>query len=323
MGRRGFLVRVLARNAASLQRVRADIGAAGVYGRVSAGPAAPKRLPYADNLVNLIVVADLPDLLARGLPLAEIFRVLTPNGVALLDVGDAERKSIGAKLAAVGIESFKTVALDGGAWVRAVKPRPAEMGEWPYFSHGPDGNFVSKDLLVGPARSLRWRDAVWAKHTVNIFTGWVSAGGRMFHCVRRLAGHGHRVRYVLVARDAYNGLPIWERPVSWPIGGKYGDRNVVATADRLYLPLEPKGPIVALDAATGRTVQTYTHSIRPDQIMLADGKMLMSNWRQSRAIDLASGEKLWDNATVGGSMALADGQLLFGNAYRNRLVSLD
>jgi len=73
----GFLVQSLDTNAASVEAARKYIQSLGLYGPVSVEQRDGKRLPYADNLVNLIVVDDLGQV-----PMAEVLRVLVPNGVA-------------------------------------------------------------------------------------------------------------------------------------------------------------------------------------------------------------------------------------------------
>jgi len=168
---------------------------------------------------------------------------------------------------------------------------------------------------------------MYSRHGVDVFRAWVSAGGRMFYCRRKLLPDGYRVRMFLVARDAYNGQLLWQKPVKWMIGSKYGDRNVVATKDRLYLPLEPKGPIVALDAATGELLQTYKGTGRPDYLMLLNGKLIMGNWRSIWAIDVKSGKELWKLPKIGGPFVFAEGQLLLGAVYAppgsRKIVSLN
>ena len=317
-----FVVHALSAEPASVEKARGQIRSLGLYGRVSAGRAALAKLPYADHLVNLLVVDDLPRAMGDGLSLPEVRRVLAPRGVALLGGGALPAEALRDRLAKAGLQAPEIIRR-GRLWARWVKPRPAEMGDWPCFDYGPEGNPVSGDLLVGPATSLRWRDAVWSRHTVSLLTGWVTANGRMFHCRRKLLSDGHRVRYTLEARDAHNGLPLWSRPMAGPLGGTYGDRNVLAAGDRLYLPLKRRGPLAALDAATGKTLQTYAGTAGADCVVLAGGRLFGSSWRQSWAIDPASGRKLWANPKVGGPMVFAEGQLLFGSAYPRKLTSLD
>ena len=108
---------------AKVERARRHVASLGLYGPVSIARLTGSRLPYADNLVNLLVAE------AAGLvPMAEVMRVLCPKGVAYVRAG--------------------------GRWVKTVKPRPREMDEWTHWLHGPDGNAVAHDQLVGPPRRM-------------------------------------------------------------------------------------------------------------------------------------------------------------------------
>jgi len=76
-----FLVHGLARDEAGVRKARQFIEGSGLYGPVSVDLRPAGRLPYADNIVNLAVAEDLPGLLAGGLTLEEVARVLAPSGV--------------------------------------------------------------------------------------------------------------------------------------------------------------------------------------------------------------------------------------------------
>jgi len=102
---------------ADVTTARQTIRSLGLYGKVSAEPWTGIRLPYVDNLVNLVVADDL-----GRLPMAEVLRVLAPNGVAV----------IGGK--------------------KTIKLRPKEMDEWQQHYHNADNNAVANDDLVGPPR---------------------------------------------------------------------------------------------------------------------------------------------------------------------------
>jgi outer membrane protein assembly factor BamB len=309
-----FVVHGLTSDPASVDKARKYILAKGLYGQVAVERSALKSLPYAENLVNLLVADDLARM--KALDLKEVARVLAPNG-AFCFKGNIDA----AKLKAAGLGTAKA----SGGWSVALKPWPKDMDGWPSFDYGPAGNPVSKDTAVGPGTSLRWRVPMYSRHCVDVFRTWVSAGGRMFYSRRKLLPDGYRVRMLLVARDAFNGQLLWQQPVKWMIGSKYGDRNVLATADRLYLPLETKGPVVALDAASGKLLQTYAGTGRPDQLMLVNGKLIGASWRSSWAVDVKTGRRLWSQPKIGGQFVFAEGQLLFGNVYARprQIVSLN
>jgi len=76
-----YQVHGLDRDAAHIAQARKQIRSLGVYGDVSVDRLIGNRLPYVDNLVNLVVSDDL-----GGVTKDEVFRVLAPNGVAYLEL---------------------------------------------------------------------------------------------------------------------------------------------------------------------------------------------------------------------------------------------
>ncbi len=82
------LVHALCLDRKGLEAARLNIQAKGVYGKVSVDHVSPARLPYADDLVNLLVVDRLAELQRKGLSLEEVMRVLCPGGVAYLGSHD-------------------------------------------------------------------------------------------------------------------------------------------------------------------------------------------------------------------------------------------
>jgi len=144
-----YLVQGLDTDAAKVANARAHIEAQGLYGTVSVGRFDGRRLPYIDGLVNLIVADDLGQL-----AMAEVLRVLCPDGVALI----------------------------GGE--KTVKPRPEEIDEWTHYLHDASNNAVAHDSVVGPPRRLQWVGSPkWARHHDHMasMSALVSAGGRIFY----------------------------------------------------------------------------------------------------------------------------------------------
>ena len=72
-----FLVQGLDADPVKIAQARQNIQMRGLYGQVTAELFAAARLPYVDNLVNLLVVEN-----AGGVGREEMLRVLCPNGVA-------------------------------------------------------------------------------------------------------------------------------------------------------------------------------------------------------------------------------------------------
>ena len=78
---RTFLVHGVCSEAKAAAAGRGRLAGEGLAGIASVEALPLNPLSHANNLVNLLVAEDLPALLKKGLTLAEILRVLCPNGV--------------------------------------------------------------------------------------------------------------------------------------------------------------------------------------------------------------------------------------------------
>ena len=120
-----YTVHGLDADAERVETARRRISRRGLYGPVSIEQLDGDTLPYADNLINLVVVSD-----AGSVPMGEIMRVLVPEGVAYIKA-------------------------DGG-WGKVVKPRPDDIDDWSHFLHDAGNNPVAADTVVGPPTALQW-----------------------------------------------------------------------------------------------------------------------------------------------------------------------
>ncbi|MEA3225817.1 MAG: class I SAM-dependent methyltransferase [Planctomycetota bacterium] len=144
----------------AVANARTHIQKLGLYGKVSVQTLEGPNLPYADNLVNLLVVED-----RRLIPREEGMRVLAPGGVAYVKRADG--------------------------WRKVVKTRPDSIDEWTHHLHDAGGNAVASDKVVGPPQRLQWTAGpLWARShgwTPSV-SAMVSAGGRIFYiCDETLA----------------------------------------------------------------------------------------------------------------------------------------
>jgi len=129
-----YLVHALDTDPARVAAAREHIINKGVYGPVSVDHWDGRRLPYAENLVNLIVAEQQAQVSE-----AELLRALAPRGLALI------RKD--------------------GQWKKLLKPWPEEMDEWTHYLHDADGNPAGRDSMAGPPERLRWIGSPrWARH---------------------------------------------------------------------------------------------------------------------------------------------------------------
>ncbi len=255
-----YLVQGLDVEPAGVTEARELIRSKGLYGPVSVQRFDGRNLPYADNLVNLVVAEGL-----RDVPMDEVMRVLRPGGVAMV----------------------------GGR--KTVKPWPDDIDEWSHWRHAADANPVAADRVVGPPRHVQWvAPPRWQTHhdTTPSLNAMVSAGGRVFAIINEIpAGvRGLPGQWRLVARDAFNGVLLWKRPVpewgwqQWSykqMAGRFNkpihlSRRLVAAGDRVYVTLGFNAPVSALDAATGQVVRTYGRTEHTSEIAHKDGTLLLS-----------------------------------------------
>ena len=263
-----YLVHGLDTDPGQVDTARHRLRDQGVYGPVSVDVWDGRRLPYCDNLVNLIVAEDRAQATDE-----ELLRALAPNGVALV------RR--------------------GGRWEKTVKPWPKQMDEWTHYFHGADGNPVADDTIVGPPQRLQWVGSPpWARHHDHMasMTSLVSANGRLFYIFDEGSTASIQLpeQWRLIARDAFNGTILWKRQIDqwntrqYPLksGPAHLLRRLVAVGDRVFVTLGIDAPAVALDAATGETVLTYAGSEHTGEIVVSDGVVfLVADTSRSRLPD--------------------------------------
>ena len=295
-----YLVHGLDTDAGNIAKAREHIRSRGLYGKVSVDTFDGKYLPYADNLVNLLVADEL-----GGVTMKEVMRVLSPLGVAQV----------------------------GGT--KTVKPWPKEIDEWTHFLHGADNNAAAKDSVVGFPRYLQWQAGpFWGRHhnTVQGIEAIVSARGRMFYIVDEAAasiGQTLPDKWMLVARDAFSGVVLWKRPMSkfgWSAWSdralvhRFGNpkqmhRRLVAVGDRVYVTLGFDAPVSVLDVATGQSVRTCKGTESTTEIICCDGRLILGVKRKGAgsishgvmAVQASTGKVLWESDRYKGGAGLYSG----------------
>ncbi|MHC4603670.1 MAG: outer membrane protein assembly factor BamB family protein [Planctomycetota bacterium] len=253
-----YLVHGLDTDAQSVRGAREHIRKLGIYGPVSVEEFDGKRLPYADNLANLVVAEDL-----GGVAKKEAMRVLAPGGVMYVKQDDR--------------------------WMKTIKPRPKDTDEWTHFLHDASGNAVAHDDVVGPPRYVQWiadpRHTLSHEHTPSI-NALVSAGGRIFYIAdeAQIGSIRRPPKWHLVARDAYNGILLWKRSfspwfphiVNWGAAPRQLQRRLVAVGNRVYVTLGLHAPLSAVDAATGEILKVYERTRGTEEIVCHKGILLLT-----------------------------------------------
>lgn len=257
-----YLVHGLDTEAENVEKAREYIQSFGSYGNVSIDRFDGRRLPYVDNLVNLVVAEDLGDA-----SMDEVMRVLAPNGVAYVKRGNK--------------------------WAMTAKPRPAKIDQWTHYLHDASGNAVASDLQVGPPKHIHWVAApLWSRsHEFNpSINALVSDSRRMFYIldegITGLPDLRFPARWALYARDAFSGKLLWKRPVpnwgyrEWNTRGMWSapltlNRRVVTDGKRVFVTLGYKAPLTVLDAATGQELYTVAATNGTDEVVLCNGIVLL------------------------------------------------
>jgi len=299
----------------------------GLYGRVSVEQFDDRILPYADGLINLVVIEKPGDI-----SMDEVLRVLAPGGTAM--------------------------SREGGEWEKIVKKWPEQIDEWTHYLHDAGNTGVARDSVVGPPESLQWvAPPLWLRshETPSGIEGFVTGGGRVFYYFDEglIGVTDQRLpeRWALICRDAFNGRLLWKRPVKpwgWPewartrLDGKdwtnvrgmrtvvpeENQRRIVVDGDRLYATLGFLAPLSILDAATGEVITTVQGTEPVREVVCSEGIALVyrrdpSSKRRGesdgssaalKAVDGGSGTVLWTR-DVGGintlQLAVDDGRVVF------------
>ena len=97
-----YLVHGLCTSREAVARARQVIDKADQRGVVSAETGSVKRLPYSDNIVNLVVVENTGTALENGLQLQEVQRVLQPGGVVWLGNWNTDGRKVAGILRGTG-----------------------------------------------------------------------------------------------------------------------------------------------------------------------------------------------------------------------------
>lgn len=339
-----FTVQGLERDWSLVMEARNTLFKSGLCGPVSIEHFSGRRLPYADNLVSVLVVED-----AGEVPREEMMRVLVPGGVLVRESEEG--------------------------WEATRKQRPENIDEWTHFLHDGGNNAVAMDEVVGPPTKLQWiAPPLWLRshETPSGIQSLVCSDTRLFYIFDEgligITDPRLPDRWSLVCRDAFSGKLLWKRPLKewgwrqwarnqmegkdWTRTRGYRTRvpnenqtRLVAGDGRLYGTLSYNAPVSVLDAATGKVIAEvegtrWTSQIRAEEGMgLAYVENMPPEAARRRgddehissalvAFDGQTGQVLWDKALDYGisDLALAiDGKkvIYFSDAQGGTLTHLD
>ena len=276
-----LVVQGLSQDPATVAAAREQVKAAGQCGKVSVALFDGEHLPYVDELVNLLLITN-----AGRLSAAEVTRVLVPGGVAVIKSGQK-------------VPGLKTDGDDGlKLWQTYRKPRPEAIDDWTHYLHDPRGTSVSNDLIAGHPRGMRWTGGpYWGRsheHT-NSMNAMVSAAGRVFYVMDEGPTDSIQLpaENFLTARDAFNGVVLWKRPLRdwfnalYPLksGPVWLCRRLVAVGDRVYIAPGLGQEMLCLDAATGKVIRKYAGTADTFELIVSAGVIFAAVDPEGKPVD--------------------------------------
>lgn len=326
-----YIVHGLDKDEIKIEQARKTINSKGIYGRISVTTFEGKKLPYADNIINLLIVSS-----RLSVEINEIIRVLVPGGVILIKSSQTMSDS-----RFIPLDTIKE-------WVKFVKPIPPGMDEWTHFLHGSDNNAVSRDTNINLPRSLQWVDGPkWGRSHEELasISALVTANGRIFYIVDRAPFISIRLpgQWYIVARDAYNGIELWNKPINlwvdhlrhFRTGPVHLPRRLVVDGDKVYVTAGLDTPVIELDAASGNVNRTYENTKNTEEIILHQGVLYLlvgsSETHRSgpglfergepgptperflMAVDVKTGKELWRKNAKGSDYIMPLGVALYGD----------
>ena len=277
----------------AVREARRTLREAGVYGRITVEQWEESSLPYADNLVNLII-SDGSDISVEE---DELLRVLAPEGSAFIN--------------------------DGNDRIYLKKPRPGKMGEWTHPWHDADGSLSASDRAFDVPNAFQWISGPpfpmgHRKRSAGVL---LSAGGRTFQITQNVVENfpGGGPNY-LIARDAFSGTVLWSKKWDRPLTGdmgrlqerrprQRGAHTVIVTCGEKVYGAREEG-VSVFDASTGDVISIWPVEGTPAKLLLVDGMLIAQSKEGLSAFDVEEGELMWRremNEPLG--TLVADGQV--------------
>ncbi|MEK6250059.1 MAG: PQQ-binding-like beta-propeller repeat protein, partial [Planctomycetales bacterium] len=207
------------------------------------------KLPYADNLLDVVISVSASKAHLKSLSLDEILRSLRPQGVAIIgQTGpQAEVDELLAWARAGNGEQIESWQDELGVWVAVRKAALEGADDWSHWEKEADNNPVSADTVIRAPYLTQFMAGPFYIGMPSVTT---AAGGRTFLAIGHIAHHRREWENLnkLVARNGYNGTVLWERQL--PKGYLVHRSAFVATENTFYMIDGDR--CLLLDARTGK-----------------------------------------------------------------------
>ncbi len=305
--------------AAAMRRAMVEAGVHGHKVTVMHLPTGP--LPFADYFANAVICeagcfADEPPV-----PAEDVARMLKPCGGRVLLEKPAGTQEPPAAMRAWMSALLQDLQRSGEAASKATTGRWAvvrrgplnDVGAWTHQYADAGNTAASDDGRVRGPLGILWYGRpgpaeMPSRHASNAAP--LAVDGRLF-----VQGEN-----VLLAYDAYNGVRLWRRdiPGAMRLGLKTHCSNLAARPDSLFVVVKDR--CLRLDAATGKTLRTYSAPDGQDdaawRYVATAGDLLFGGTAGGRlfALEIDSGKVRWSRQAgrpMETTLCMDDGKLFY------------
>lgn len=291
-----MLIHALSTSQETVKNLQKEMIGQGTYGLSSVEmPVTWEYLPYLDNFANIVIIENLDQLIQKGFSLDEAFRVCAPFGSVVVKKSEHLNKQTSLN------RNFKVTTFlgDDGNYMVYKKMLDPGMDEWVDRYRGPEGDGYSRDLKVGPPTHLKWSTASEMPNSQSMNPGVRLGNGRAV-----LIHQPTNAPMLVSTRDAFSGLPLWKSDT-------LGANNecwapFFLDGDYIYTIRKKTGPIVQVDAKTGKVTRQYPKYTFGDlgrggfasmRLFVVDGKLIIGVKNYVAAVNPLTGAELWQFTT--------------------------
>jgi outer membrane protein assembly factor BamB len=247
---------------------RRMLAESGLYGaRVVVEHADLSQIPCSDYFANLIVSEEA--ITSGRMPAAasDAIRLLKPLGGKICIGQPAAAHAAAASLPASAAQSWLAeagleggeISQDDGVWLHYERGPLPGAGSWTHQYAEPGNSTCSDDQLVRGPLSVLWfgypgPEQMAERHRRAVAP--LAVNGRVFVLGEGTANRIGAGANSVMAFDAYNGLPLWERQIrgALRVSVTHDAGNMAATDDSLFVAVDNE--CWQLAAATGETIRT-------------------------------------------------------------------
>ncbi|MBC8871440.1 MAG: PQQ-binding-like beta-propeller repeat protein [Planctomycetes bacterium] len=258
----------------AVQKLRRDVDGVELgRGRILVQRGRFDQLDYPSRSANLVICGDQFTDGLRGRDAREVYRVLSPNGIAVIGQSAAAgrrgnvltRGQLEDWLKKADIKTYEIVEGDG-VWALITRPPSPGWDEWTHRNYNPANTLASQDEMPYTTYRPHW---IAGYRPGLASAGIALAGGRVIIAGLSYPDHPDTTPYIQVL-DAFSGVELWskvgkkELPIDRP-PGMYSNRefccDYAVMGDELYLLGRQFCHVVDLtDGAISRSIPIPTQA---------------------------------------------------------------